>query len=103
MLKLKKFDATDYERYPYVEDFCGEIAPRLAQVKLRPPDYEGFIATLVVDGNGIQVMIYNEAGEQRMVFCRELYPFPLAVSVAEHLEEPLDPEVLIRFGFEKFK
>ena len=48
-------------------------------------------------------MIYNEAGEQRMVFCRELYPFPLAVSVAEHLEEPLDPEVLIRFGFEKFK
>jgi hypothetical protein len=103
MLKLKKFDATDYERYPYVEDFCGEIVPRLAQVKMRPPDYEGFFAMLVVDGNGIQVMIYNEAGEQRMVFCRELYPFPLAVFVAEHLEDPLDLEVLTRFGFEKFK
>ena len=103
MLKLKKFDAIDYERYPYVENFCGEIVPRLAQVKLRPPDYEGFFATLVVDGNGIQVVIYNEAGEQRMVFCRELYPFSLAVFVAEHLEEPLDPEVLTRFGFKRFK
>lgn len=103
MLKLTKFDKTDYERYPYVENFCGEIVPRLARVKMRLPDYEGLFATLVVDGNGIQVMIYNEAGEQRMVFCRELTPFPLAVFVAEHLEAPLDLEVLTKFGFEKFK
>ena len=103
MLQLTKFDETTYERYPYVENFCGEIVPRLTRVKIRPPDYEGWFATLVVDGNGIQVMIYNKAGEQKMVFCRELYPFPLAVFVAEHLDEPLDLDVLTRFGFEKFK
>jgi hypothetical protein len=103
MLKLKKFDETDYIHYPCVENLCGEIVPRLTQVKMGTPGYEGLLATLVVDGNGIQVMIYNKDGEQRMVFCRELYPFPLAVFVAEHLEEPLDPGVLTRFGFERFK
>ena len=103
MLKLRKFDASDYERYPYVENLGGEIVPMLAQAKMGPTDYGGRFATVVVDGNGIQVMNYNEAGEQRMVFCLELYPFPLAVFVAEHLAEPLDPKVLTRFGFEKFK
>lgn len=103
MLALKKFDAADYNCYPCVEDLCGEIVPMLTQVKMVKPGYEGLLATLVVDGNGIQVMVYTEDGELRMVFCRELYPFPLAVFVAEHLAEPLDPEVLIRFGFEKFK
>jgi hypothetical protein len=103
MLELTEFDQTDYNHYPYVEDLCGDIIPMLAQVKIAPPDYEGWFATVVVDGNGIQVMLYNEDGELRMVFCRELYPFPLAVSVAEHLEEPLDLEVLTRFGFEQFK
>ncbi|MGB8991897.1 MAG: hypothetical protein WCD80_07575 [Desulfobaccales bacterium] len=103
MLKLTKFDETDYIRYPCVEDLCGEIVPLFAQVKMGTPDYEGLYATLVVDGNGIQVMIYNEDGEQKMVFCRELYPFPLAVFVAEHLEEPLDTEVLTNFGFQRFK
>lgn len=103
MLELREFDKTDYIRYPYVEDLCGEIIPMLAHVKVGTPDYEGLFATVVVDGNGIQVMIYNEDGERRMVFCRELYPFPLAVLVAEHLEEPLDPEVLTKFGFERFK
>jgi hypothetical protein len=102
-LELTEFDKTDYDRYPCVENLCGEIVPLLAQVKMAPPGYEGWLATVVVDGNGILVMIYNENGEQRMVFCRELYPFPLAVLVAEHLEEPLDPEVLTRFGFERFK
>jgi hypothetical protein len=48
-------------------------------------------------------MIYDEDGEQKMVFPRELYPFPLAVFVAEHLEEPLDPKVLIKLGFQRFK
>ncbi len=90
-------------RYPYVEDLGGEIVPMLARVKLGTPDHEGLLAMVVVDGNGIQVMIYNEVGEQGMVFCRELSPFPLAVFVAEHMQEPLDPEVLTRFGFERFK
>jgi hypothetical protein len=102
MLKLTEFDTYDYERYPCVENIFGDIVPLLAQVKMAPP-YEGWYATVVVDGNGILVMIYNEKGEQRMVFCRELYPFPLAVLVAKHLEEPLDPEVLTRLGFEQFK
>jgi hypothetical protein len=102
-LELRKFDEPDYSRYPYVEDLFGEIVPMLAQVKIKTPDHEGLFATLVVDGNGIQVMIYNKDGEQRMVFCRELYPFPLAIFVAEHLEEPLDPEVLTRFGFQRFQ
>jgi len=75
----------------------------IARVKMRTPGYEGLLATVVVDGNGIQVMIYDEEGEQNMVFSRELCPFPLAVFVAEHLEEPLDPEVLIKLGFQRFK
>jgi hypothetical protein len=103
MLKLTKFDAADYNRYPCVEDLGGEIVPVLARVQMGPADYTGPFATVVVDGNGIQVMTYNEDGEQIMVFCRELYPFPLSLFVAEHLEEPLDPEVLVRFGFEKIK
>ena len=101
-MELTEFDQTDYERYPFVENFCGEIVPLWARVKMAPP-YEGWNATVVIDGNGILVMIYNEAGEQRMVFCRELDPFPLAVLVAEHLKEPLDPKALIRLGFEQFK
>lgn len=103
MLELKEFDKSDYYRYPYVEDFCGEITPMLARVKMAPPTYEGWVAIVVVDGNGIQVRVYNENGKPRMVFCRELYPFPLAVLVAEHLGEPLDLDVLTRFGFEKFR
>ncbi len=103
MLKLKKFDAADYEQHPYVEDLCGEISPMLIQVEMAPTDYGGRFATIVVDANGIQVMTYDEDGKQLMVFCRELYPFPLAVFVAEHLEEPLDPQVLTRFGFDQFK
>jgi hypothetical protein len=103
MMELKRFDETDYQSYPAVEDFCGEIVPMLAKVKMGQGDYVGRFATVVVDGNGIQVMTYNEDGNQKMVFCRELHPFPLAVFIAEHLEEPLDPEVLINFGFERFK
>ncbi|MGD0969983.1 MAG: hypothetical protein ABSA04_01070 [Desulfobaccales bacterium] len=103
MLKLTKFDKTDFNRYPNVEVLAGDIVPMLGQMKMRTPDYEGLSATVVVDGNGIQVMIDNEDGEQKMVFCRELNPFPLAVFVAEHLEEPLDPEVLIKLGFERFE
>ena len=103
MLKLTKFDATDFNRYPCVEELGGEIVPRIARVKMRTPGYKGLLATVVVDGNGIQVMIYDEDGEQKMVFSRELYPFPLAVFVAEHLEEPLDPKVLIKLGFQRFK
>jgi hypothetical protein len=103
MLELAEFNKTDYDRYPCVEDLCGEIVPMVAQVKMAAPDYKGWFATVVVDGSGILVMIYNEDSERRMFFCRELYPFPLAVFVAKHLEEPLDLEVLTRFGFERIK
>jgi hypothetical protein len=103
MLKLTKFDESDYNRYPYVENLGGEIVPMLSQVKMGTPDYEGLFTTVVVDGNGIQVIIYNEVGEQKRVFSRELTPFPMAIFVAEHLEEPLDPEVLIKLGFERFE
>ncbi len=103
MLKLTKFGGTDYQRYPYVENLAGEIVPMLARVKMGTPDYEGLSATVVVDGNGIQVMIYTKDGEQKRVFSRELYPFPMAVFVAEHLKEPLEPEVLIKLGFERFE
>ena len=102
MVELTEFDETDYERYPRVEDLRGEIVPMLARVKMRTPGYEGLYAKLVVDGNGIHVMIYNEDGENQMVFSLELSPFPLAVFVGEHLEEPLDPEVLTRLGFVRF-
>lgn len=102
-MKLKKFDATDFNCHPCVEELGGEIVPMIARVKMGTPGYQGLWATVVVDGNGIQVMICDEDGEQKMVFSRELYPFPLAVFVAEHLEEPLDPEVLIKLGFQRFK
>jgi len=102
MLKLKKFDETDYENYPRVEDLRGEIVPMLARVKMRIPGNEGWYAKIVVDGNGINVMVYDEDGEHQMVFFRELDPFPLAVFVGEHLEEPLDPEVLTKLGFIRF-
>jgi len=104
-VELKKFNKTDYQHYPCVEDLCGEIVPMIAKVKMKmgPPDNEGLFATVVVDGNGILVMIYDKDGQQRMVFCRKLDPFPLAVFVAEHLKEPLEPEVLTKFGFERFK
>ncbi len=103
MLKLTQFDQAAFNRYPRVEELSGEIVPRLAQVKMTPPDYEGWSGTVVVDGNGIQVMIYNKDSEEKIVFCRKLNPFPLAVFVAEHLEEPLDLKVLTRFGFKGFK
>jgi len=103
MLQLAKFDENDYHRHPWVENLFGDIVPMVAHVKMAPPLYEGWSATVVVDGNGILITIYNEAGEMKMVFCRELYPFPLAVLVANHLEEPLDPEDLTRLGFERFK
>ena len=103
MLKLRKFDENDYQRYPYVEDFCNEIVPLITRVQMGRPDIVGQFATIVVDGNGIQVMTYNEDGKRVMVFVRKLYPFPLAVFVAQHLDEPLDPEVLTRFGFERIR
>ena len=56
MLKLIEFDQADYEHYPCVENLFGDLVPRLAQVKMALP-YEGWLATVVVDGNGILVMI----------------------------------------------
>ncbi len=103
MLELRKFDDADYQCYPYVEDFCNEIVPLIAKVRMAQPDSAGRFATVIVDGNGIQIMTYNEDGKRRMVFLRKLYPFPLAVFVAQHLEEPLKPEVLASFGFERIK
>ncbi len=38
-----------------------------------------------------------------MVFYRELYPFPLALVVAEQVKEPFDPNLIRRFGFERLK
>jgi len=103
MLKLTQFDKAAFKRYPRVEELSGDIVPMFAQVKLAPPDYQGWFATVVVDGNGIQVMIYNKDSEEKIAFCRKLNPFPLAVFIAEHLEEPLDLKVLTRFGFKGFK
>ncbi len=103
MLKLTQFDKAAFDRYPRVEELAGEIVPMFAQVNLAPPDSQGWFATVVVDGNGIQVMIYNKDSEEKKVFCRKLSPFPMAVFVAEHLEEPLDLKVLTRFGFKGFK
>jgi hypothetical protein len=104
MLKLSQFDRAAFQRYPGVEEIAGDIVPMLAQVKLAPPDYQGRSATVVVDGNGIQVMIYNKKDkEAEIIFCRKLHPFPLAVFIAEHLEEPLDLQVLTKFGFKGFK
>jgi hypothetical protein len=104
-LKLKNFDGTDYQHYPSVENLGGAIVPMIANVtmKMGSPENEDLSATVVVDGNGILVMIYDGNGKQRMVFCKELSPFRFAIFVAEHLEEPLEPEVLIRLGFERFK
>jgi hypothetical protein len=103
MLKLTKFDQSDFHRWPYVEALAGTIVPMLAQVRIRPPDYRGLSATVVVDGNGIQVMIKNKAGKEKKAFSLELYPFPLAVLVAKHLEEPLDPEILTKLGFRRWE
>ncbi len=103
MLKLTQFDQAAFNRYPHVEELSGEIVPMFAQVKLAPPDYQGWFATVVVDGNGVQVRIYNKDSEEKIVFCRKLYPFPMAVFVAAHLEEPLDLKILTRFGFKGFK
>jgi hypothetical protein len=103
MLKLTQFGKTEFKRHPHVAELSGEIVPMFAQVKMAPPDYEGWFATVLVDGNGIQVIIYNKDREKKMVFCRKLHPFPLAIFVAKHLEEPLDLEVLTRFGFQGFK
>ncbi len=49
MLNLTKFDKSDYANHPSIEDFSGEIVPRLVQVKMTTPDYEGMQATLVID------------------------------------------------------
>lgn len=103
MVKLRQFDQAAFNRYPHVEEFGGDIVPMLAQVKLAPPDYQSRSATLVVDGNGIQVRIYNKKREAEIIFCRKLQPFNLAVFIAEHLQEPLDLQVLTRFGFKGFK
>ncbi len=101
MVKLRKFDENDYHRHPWVENLFGDIVPMVGQAKVA--GREGWFATVVVDGNGILITMYNEAGEAGMVFCREIVPFPLAVLVAQHLEEPLDPAALTRLGFERFK
>ncbi|MGB7912789.1 MAG: hypothetical protein WCF59_11255 [Desulfobaccales bacterium] len=103
MLKLTEFDPSDFQRWPYVEALAGTIVPMLAQVKIRPPDYRGLTATVVVDGNGIQVMIKGKTGNEKKAFSLDLYPFPLAVLVAKHLQEPLDPEVLTRLGFRRWE
>jgi hypothetical protein len=104
-LKLKNFDGTDYQHYPSVENLGGAIVPMIAEVtmKMGPPENEALSTTVVVDGNGILVMIYDGNGKQRMVFCKQLSPFPFAVFVAENIKEPLEPEVLISLGFERFK
>ncbi len=101
MLKLKEFDQTDYYRNPWVENLFGDIVPMVGQAKVAAQ--EDWLATIVIDGNGILITMYNEAGQARMVFCREIIPFPLAVLVAKNLEEPLDPQNLIELGFERFK
>ncbi|MGP8050102.1 MAG: hypothetical protein ACLPYB_05770 [Desulfobaccales bacterium] len=103
MLNLTEFDQSDFKRYPYVETLAGTIVPMLARVKMRPPDYRGLSATVVVDGNGIQVMIAHKVGEEKRAFSLELYPFPLAVFVAQHLQEPLDAKVLTKLGFRRFE
>jgi hypothetical protein len=103
MLKLKEFDQSDFKRWPYVEALAGTIVPMLAQVKIKPPDYRGLSATVVVDGNGIQVMIKSKAGNEKKAFSLNLYPFPLAVLVAKHLEEPLDAAVLTKLGFRRWE
>ncbi len=76
MLNLKKFDKSDYANHPSVEDFCGEIVPRLVQVKMTTPDFEGTQATLVIDGNGIQVLVYSADGEQKIFLAGNSTPFP---------------------------
>ena len=101
MLKLTEFEPSDFKRWPYVEALAGTIVPMLAQVEIRPPDYRGLTATVVVDGNGIQVMIKGKTGNEKKAFSLDLYPFPLAVSVAKHLQEPLDRGSLDQVGFSK--
>ncbi len=102
MLKLTRFGKPEFARYPRVEVLAGDIVPMFAQVKLAPP-YEGWLATVIVDGNGIQNMLYNKESGERMIFCRKLTPFPLAVFIAKHFQEPLDLKVLTGFGFKAFK
>ncbi len=101
MLRLKEFDQNDYHRNPWVENLFGDIVPMVAQAKVAA--HEGWFATVVIDGNGILITMYDGAGEAKMVFCREIIPFPLAMLVAKNLEEPLDPQDLIDLGFERFK
>ncbi len=104
MLKLTRFGKDEFKRFPRVEELSGEIVPMFAQVKMAlPPWHEGWSAAVVVDGHGIQVLVYNKDNKEKMLFCRQLYPFPLAVFVAEHLEEPLKPEFLTKLGFQSFK
>ncbi len=103
MLKLTRFGKAEFKRFPRVEELFGEIVPMFARVKMAPPCHEGWFAAVVVDGHGIQVTVYSEEGEEKTLFCRQLYPFPLAVFVAEHLEEPLHPEFLTNLGFKCFK
>ena len=78
-MKLTEFDQIDYERYPCVENLFGDLVPRLAQVKMAPP-YEGWLANVVVDGNGILVMIYNEEGEQTNGLLPGTLPLPFGPS-----------------------
>ena len=103
MLKLTRFGKDEFERFPRVEVLSGEIVPMFARVKMAPPCPGDCFGAVVVDGHGIQVTVTSEEGEEKILFCRQLYPFPLAVFVAEHLEEPLDPEYLTKLGFNCFK
>jgi hypothetical protein len=104
MLKLTRFGKAEFERFPRVEVLSGDLIPMFAQVKMAlPPWHEGWSAAVVVDGNGIQVLVFNKHKEEKWIFTRELTPFPLAVFVAEHLEEPLKPEFLTKLGFKSFK
>jgi hypothetical protein len=102
MVQLHEFDQTDYERHPIVENLAGEIVPMIARPKLPGPEYADLVATLLVDGNGIQVLLYSKDGKPWKIFCKRLVPFPFAVFVARNLPDPLDPEVLRNFGFERF-
>jgi hypothetical protein len=102
MVNLKEFDPTDYARHPSLENLAGEIIPMIAQPELAGPEYADLHATLLVDGNGIQVLLYDHDQKPQMIFCKKAVPFPFAVFVASNLPDPLDPEVLRNFGFERF-
>ena len=98
MLELIEFDQTDYERYPCVENLFGDLVPLLARVKMAPP-HEGWLATVVVDGNGILVMIYNEEGEQTNGLLPGTLPLPFGRSRGGAFRGATGPESLNQVGF----